>query len=98
MQSPKALVSFDNGDEFEVQARSRDLVAAEADGVDFQAIPPIRGSYISALYALRRLVKTGTIEPAEPLPADVDALIEVADITIVEDAEGNASGQEATPG
>lgn len=98
MDFPKATVAFDNGDEFEIQSRSRDLARAEADGIDFQALPPIRASYVAALYALRRMEKAGSIVPSSPLPESVEDLMDVADLFESTDAEGNGSGQEATPG
>ena len=100
MAIPKFTVTFDNGDTFDLQVRSRDMAKAEAEGFDFGTTPPVRGSYQLALYVLHRLVRSGQIEPTDPLPETVDDLIVVADLEAVEDEdpEGKGSGQEATPG
>lgn len=96
---PKMTVTFDNGDEFEIQAASRDMAHMERDGVALDDSKPVRTLYQIALYTLRRLERLGKITPTDPIPKTVEDLEDVADVDPDdEDPEGKGSGQEAPTG
>lgn len=91
-------VTFDSGEEVDVSFKSRDLAILERDGVDLQETPPIRGSYLVAFVALRRMARSGVL--SFELPETVDEFMEIADLVPLEDedAEGNDSDPAATLG
>lgn len=96
MQLQTFRVIFDSGEDIEVQLKSRDLAIAEREGFTFDEAKPMGGSYALALVALRRLHRSGAVET--DLPDTADALMDVADLEIVEEDEGEGSGQEAATG
>lgn len=90
-------VVFDSGHTVTVTAKSRDVLAAEADGIDFQTISPIRAGYLAAYYGLRRMKRQGLLPEGLDLPETAEEFMDLADIEQVTD-EGEGSGQAATTG
>lgn len=92
----KFTVTFDEGQTVDVELKSRDLARLEIDGQDIQTLPPVKGSYLLAFTALQRMDRAGLID--FKLPADVDGLIDCADIESEDDDAGEGSGQAADSG
>lgn len=93
------VVAFDDRpDAITVVIKSRDLATLERDGVKFDGDLPVTSTYTYVLTALRRMRRTGDID-FDP-PATVEQFMDVADVEVAEDgdAEGEGSGQVATPG
>ncbi|MFZ5863020.1 MAG: hypothetical protein ACOYXR_09300 [Nitrospirota bacterium] len=86
----KFTVVFDDGATVEAEVRSRDLVRLEEAGIDLEAVPPMRGSYILAHAALQRMARQGLTDVA--VPETVEALMDVADLEAVEDGDPEGKG------
>lgn len=87
MELPTLTVRFDDGTEYTVEARARDLLAAENAGYDFMGAKPLGAMYAVALGGLHRMQRTGEIPIEIDLPKSVDDLAAVADIEAVEGKE-----------
>jgi hypothetical protein len=93
MELPVLSIQFDDGTSYQVEARPRDLLAVEKDGIDVTS-QPIYGMYAVAYAALRRMKRTGVIPTEVTLPATVDELTEIAD---VQASEASSSVDELVP-
>jgi hypothetical protein len=85
VELPVLSVVFDDGSEYKVEAKARDLLAAERAGHPFDAERPMGSLYAIAHAALGRLQRAGEIPADVVLPASVDDLAEVADVAGVEE-------------
>lgn len=73
----KFTVLFDDGTVVEAQVRSRDLVKLEEAGIDLEAVPPMRGSYLLAHAAMQRMARLGEVSSC---PETVEELMDIADL------------------
>jgi hypothetical protein len=89
-------VTFDNGQTVEIALKSRDIAKSERLGIVMDADKPTIWMYRVAHLALQRMHRSGTID--FEIPASPEALEEAADIEMVEDDEGEGSGQAAATG
>jgi hypothetical protein len=80
-------VRFDDGTEYTIEARARDLLAAENAGYDFAGTKPLGAMYAVALGALHRMQRAGVIPVEVDLPKSVDDLAAVADVEAAEGKE-----------
>jgi hypothetical protein len=85
MELPVLSIEFDDGTSYQVEARPRDLLAVEKDGIDL-ATKPIYGMYAVAYAGLRRMKRTGAIPAEAVLPTTVDELTEIADVQTADGA------------
>lgn len=88
MELPVLVVSFDDGTEYKVEAKARDLLGAEQAGHAFDAERPMSSLYAIAFAGLARMQRTGQIDADINLPGSVDELAKVADVAGVEDPKG----------
>jgi hypothetical protein len=82
------VVSFDDGSEFKVEAKARDLLSAERSGHAFDAERPMSSLYAIAHAGLGRMQRAGEIPADVKLPGSIDELADVADVAGVEDPKG----------
>lgn len=100
---PRLLVEFDDGRSVELQAKARDMIAAEASGIYMEPGQGQRSFYVMAFFAMKRMIRTGELPEDFVLPESVDDLLDIADtLPWVEenpaDPEGNDSGQTVPTG
>jgi hypothetical protein len=88
VELPVLSVVFDDGREYKVEAKARDLLAAERNGHPFDAERPMGSLYAIAHAGLSRMQRTGQIPAEVTLPATVEDLADVADVAGVEDPKG----------
>jgi hypothetical protein len=82
------VVTFDDGTSYKVEAKARDLLAAERNGEAFDAARPLSGMYAIAQAALARMQRVGDIPADVKLPATSAELGDVADVEGAEDPKG----------
>lgn len=93
---PTVLVSFDDGGEYTIETRARDMAIAERTfGHDFQQGGMVT-LYATALGALHRLHRAGKYDGV--LPDSLDAMLDLCDVTVVADDSGKVSDPAPTTG
>lgn len=73
-------MTFDDGAVYEIEAKTRDLLAVEKQGYDITEGQPIAIMYAVALACLQRMQRAGEIPADIDLPKSLDDLAEVADV------------------
>ena len=91
---PALRVKFDDGEEFEIVPKARDMALAERDfHHDFTESGTFRSVYATALAVLGRMKRAGEIDIT--LPDSIDGLMDIADVEGVE--EEDAEGKDSVP-
>ena len=95
LHMPPMTITFDDGTDIVVQPKPRDLALAERDyHHDYAEGGVFRGTYATALAALGRMKRAGSI--SFELPETVDGLMDVADIEVVND-DADPEGKDLVP-
>lgn len=94
------IVTFEDGTQVTVEPRPKDLARAELLGHDFQTGGSIVGMYATALAALGRMSRAGTLPEGVEVPDSIEAFLDACDVEAEEgpDAAGEGSDQDHTSG
>ncbi len=91
---PPMTVTFDDGTEIYVEPKQRDMVRAEAAGLNFtEAGNAFAKMYAVSFAALQRMGRAGRLPEGLELPATLDEFLDAADVAGDEDEDDDPEGK-----